>query len=203
MSAVAPARPTSRAAAPARTPAPRRTHAPGHAPGSRSPARPALRLVAVPRAAAARLPFALLVAAILGSGLVALLMLHTLAAQDGFTLHKLQRQSAGLADLEQQLTVANQQAQAPSTLAARARAIGMVPTGDLHVVRRRDGRVVAVASAVVVARPAPAPSPSAASSPTPNPSSQPSTRSTSPSTSQSTSTSQSGGGRHGKPRAPH
>ena len=196
MSAVAPARPTTRAAAPARTSAPLR----GHAPGSRSQARPALRLVAVPRAAAARLPFALLVAAVLGSGLVALLMLHTLAAQDGFTLHKLQRQSAGLADLEQQLTVANQQAQAPSTLAARARAIGMVPTGDLHVVRRRDGRVVAVATAVVVTRPAPAPTatPSTAASPAataspragahPGPSSQPSPP---------------GGGRHGKPRAPH
>jgi len=186
MSAVAPARPTSRAAAPARTPAPR-----GHAPGARSQPRPALRLVAVPRAAAARLPFALLVAAVLGSGLVALLMLHTLAAQDGFTLHKLQRQSAGLADLEQQLTVANQQAQAPSALAARARALGMVSTGDLRVVRRRDGRVVAVATAVVVARPAPAPAATAsATAPSPQPSSQPSSQPT-------------GGGRHGKSRAPH
>jgi hypothetical protein len=118
---------------------------------------------------AARLPFALLVAAILAGGLIALLMLHTLAAQDGFTLHKLQKQSAGLADLEQQLTVANQQAQAPSALAARARAIGMVPTGDLRIIRRRDGRLVAVATAMTVARPAPTPAatPSPASSTSP------------------------------------
>ena len=161
MSAVAPARPATRsrnAALP--NPAPKAPR------GTKSHARPALRLVAAPRAAAARLPFALLVAGILGSGLVALLMLHTLAAQDGFTLHKLQKQSAGLADLEQQLTVANQQAQAPSSLAARARAIGMVPTGDLRIIRRHDGRVVAVATAMVLARPAAAPT--AAASPAPS-----------------------------------
>src|SRR3954465_2531693 len=149
MSATAPARPAVRS-----QPRPQARSQPRSQPGpqprpARVQPRPALRLVAAPRAAAARLPFALLVAGILGSGLVALLMLHTLAAQDGFTLHKLQRQSAALSDLEQQLTVANQQAQAPSSLATRARALGMVPTGDLHVLRRRDGRVVAVATALV------------------------------------------------------
>ena len=177
MSAIAPARPAVRAQPnrPARVPAR----------GPRTQSRPALRLVAAPRAAAARLPFALLVAAILGSGLVALLMLHTLAAQDGFTLHKLQRQSAGLSDLEQQLTVANQQAQAPSTLAGRARTLGMVPTGDLRIVRRHGGRLVAVATAVVVARPAPQPTASTTPTPTPKPKPKPSAV------------------RHGKPRAPH
>jgi len=129
--------------------------------------------------------------------LVALLMLHTLAAQDGFTLHKLQRQSAGLADLEQQLTVANQQAQAPSTLAGRARALGMVPTGDLHVLRRRDGRVVAVATALVVARPAPAPSATPAATPTP--SATPSAEATPT----GTAAPHHSASRHGKPRAPH
>src|SRR3954465_7809562 len=161
MSATAPARPAVRS-----QPRPQARSQPRSQPGpqprpARVQPRPALRLVAVPRAAAARLPFALLVAAVLGSGLVALLMLHTPPAQDGFTLHKLQRQSAGLADLEQQLTVANQQAQAPSALAARARALGMVPTGDLRIVRRHDGRVVGVATAIVVARPAPHPTASA------------------------------------------
>ena len=156
MSAIAPARApsrtTSRAAA-----APR-------------PARPALRVVAAPETAPGPgpLPFALLVAGVLGLGLVALLMLHTLAAQDAFTLHKLQRQTATLGDVEQQLTVANQQAQAPSTLAAQAKALGMVPTGSLHIVRRRDGRIVAVASALPAPPPvvaAPSPSPSASASP--------------------------------------
>jgi hypothetical protein len=166
--------------------------------------RPALRLVAAPRAAAARLPFALLVAAILGSGLVALLMLHTLAAQDGFTLHKLQKQSAGLADLEQQLTVANQQAQAPSSLAARARAIGMVPTGDLRIVRRHDGRVVGVATAMVIFRPAPqpttTPSPAASVAPSGARSAAPVTKSSAAPKPHPASTPAT---KHAKARAPH
>ena len=188
MSALAPVRSVARAAvrAPARTPSR----------DTRSSTRPALRLVLTPRVAAARLPFALLVAAILGSGLVALLMLHTLAAQDGFTLHKLQRQSAGLADLEQQLTVANQQAQAPSSLAARARGLGMVPTGDLRIVRRRDGRVVAVASAMVIPRPQPKP----AASPSPAAGSTPTAK---PVTAASPGAKPAATGKHGKHRPPH
>ena len=166
MSAIAPAR------APSRTPA-RPT---GAATGARSAGtaratRPALRVVATPESAAGPgpLPFVLAVAGVLAVGLVALLMLHTLAAQDAFTLHKLQRQTAALGDVEQQLALANQQAQAPSTLAARAKALGMVPTGSLHIVRRRDGRIVAVASALPAPPPAatPAPNPSASASPGP------------------------------------
>jgi len=191
MSAVAPARPGARTAA---------RVAPQPSPQSQPQSRPstALRLVAVPRAAAARLPFALLVAAILGSGLVALLMLHTFAAQDGFTLHKLQKQSAGLADLEQQLTVANQQAQAPSSLAARARALGMVPTGDLRIVRKRDGRVVAVATAVAVVRPAPKPTATASAAPNAKASSAPAAKAaTKPATKPTAAT------KPAKSRAPH
>jgi hypothetical protein len=120
-------------------------------------------VVAAPRSVPGRLPFALLVTGILGSGLVALLLLHTLAAQDAFTLHHLQHESATLADSEQQLGVAEQQAQAPSAVAARARALGMVPAGALRIVHRRDGRVVAVS--IGVARPVPKP----AATPTPTP----------------------------------
>jgi len=193
MSATAPARPAVR---PQPRTQPRSQPRPQPRP-ARSQPRPALRLVAAPRAAAARLPFALLVAGILGSGLVALLMLHTLAAQDGFTLHKLQRQSAGLAYLEQQLTVANQQAQAPSSLAARARALGMVPTGDLRVIRRRDGRVVGVATAMVIAQPAPKPTASATATPDakPSPTAKP--------TPTSGNSAGSPAAHHAKPRAPH
>jgi hypothetical protein len=163
------------ATAPARAPvrAPARAQPRGQSRASVSAparsARPQLRLVDAPRIAAGPLPFALVVAGLLGAGLVVLLMLHTLAAQDAFTLHKLQRQTAALGDVEQQLTVANQQAQAPSALAARARALGMVPTGSLRIVRHRNGRIVAVASALPVPVPAASPTaaaPSAAATPT-------------------------------------
>ena len=162
MSAIAPARAPSRA--------PSRAASPAQSRAASKPRtdRPALRVVTAPTPAGpGPLPFALVVAGVLGVGLVVLLMLHTLAAQDAFTLHKLQRQTAALGDVEQQLTVANQQAQAPSALAARAKALGMVPTGSLHIIRRKDGRIVAVASAL--------PAPPPAASPTPSPSASAST----------------------------
>ncbi|HET6909503.1 MAG TPA: hypothetical protein VFH54_09210 [Mycobacteriales bacterium] len=116
---------------------------------------------------ASRVPFVILVVAILGAGLVTLLMLHTLAAQDAFTLHDLQHKAAALSDAEQQLSVDDQQAAAPSTLASRARALGMVPTGSLTITHRRGGEVVAVSRAVPPP-PKPAPSPSASTSPSPS-----------------------------------
>jgi hypothetical protein len=120
---------------------------------------------------AGRAPFVLLVGAILGAGLVALLMLHTLAAQDAFRLHSLQKQSKTLADVEQQLALAEQQAEAPSALAARAKALGMVPTGELRIVRHRDGRIVGVATAAWTPAPTPVASPASSAKPaTPPPS---------------------------------
>lgn len=152
MSALAPARPR-----PVRPPRPARA--------TPSP-RPALRLVAGAPAVAAKVPFAVLIAAVLGGGLLTLLMLHTLAAQDAFTVHDLQHRAAALADTEQQLELADQQASAPSTLAARARALGMVPTGSLKFVHRH-GRVVGVATALTPPRPAAAqPKPTATATPT-------------------------------------
>jgi hypothetical protein len=124
--------------------------------------RPALRLVPGRAAIAGRAPFAILVGGILGGGLIALLLLHTMAAQDAFRLHDLQRQAADLRDTQQELQVATQQLEAPATLATRARALGMVPTGSISFIRLRSGRLVGVAKA------APAPSPVApAATPTP------------------------------------
>jgi hypothetical protein len=119
--------------------------------------RPALRVVPGRAAIAGRLPFAILVGGILGAGLISLLLLHTMAAQDAFKLHDLQRQAADLRDTQQQLQVATQQMQAPAALATRARRLGMVPTGSISFVRLRSGRVVGVAHAA----PAPAPAPKA------------------------------------------
>jgi len=133
--------------------------------------RPSLRVVAArPLARLPRLPFALLVGAVLSTGLVALLLLHTMAAQDAFRLHDLQRQAATLQDTEQQLSAAGQQLSAPGTLAARARALGMVPTSGVSFVRLRNGRVVGVAHATPVL---PAPATSASTSPQPSASATP------------------------------
>ena len=121
--------------------------APAPVPTSPREQRAPLRVVVPRPSVAARVPFAILVGLILVGGLVGLLMLHTLAAQDAFTLHDLQHRSAALSDTEQELALADQHNQAPSTLAARARALGLVPAGSLRIQRRADGRVVAVSSA--------------------------------------------------------
>jgi len=128
--------------------------------------RPYLRLVATRPFTAARLPFAIFVGAILVVGLVTLLLLHTMAAQDAFRLQALQRTSAALADSEEQLEVANQQQAAPATLGARARALGMVATGSIaYVDLHHHGKIVGVVRAAQPPLPPPSPAPSASPSP--------------------------------------
>ena len=129
--------------------------------------RPSLRLVAARPFTAARLPFAIFIGAILATGLVTLLLLHTMAAQDAFRLQALQHESAALDDTEEQLAVANQQQEAPATLGARAKALGMVPTGSIaYVDLHHHGKVVGVVQAAPP--PPPPPAPSASPSPTPS-----------------------------------
>src|SRR4051794_23561138 len=127
--------------------------------------RPFLRLVATRPLTAARLPFAIFIGAILSCGLVTLLLLHTMAAQDAFRLQSLQQQSSALDDTEEQLAVANEQQAAPSVLGARARALGMVPTGSIaYVDLHHHGKIVGVVQAAPPPAPPPAPSPSPSAS---------------------------------------
>lgn len=143
---------TATARAPRATPTPqRRAH------------RPALRLVApIPRSAR-RLPFVGAVVGLLVTGLLGLLLLNTLAAQDAFRLHHLQEQSAHLSDEQQALEVAVAHDQSPTTLAARARALGLLPGSVPAFLRLPDGRLIGAVNAVPP--PPPAPKPAAAVKP--------------------------------------
>lgn len=142
---------TATARAPRATPAPQRR-----------PHRPALRLVApIPRSAR-RLPFVGVVVGLLVTGLLGLLLLNTLAAQDAFRLHHLQVQSAHLSDEQQALEVAVAHEQSPTTLAARARALGMLPGSVPAFLRLPDGRLIGAVNAVP---PPPAPKPAAVGKP--------------------------------------
>jgi hypothetical protein len=128
----------------------------GHAatrPAARS-RRPRLVLVAPNRSTAGRLPFALLIGAVLVTGLLTLLMLHTLAAQDGFTVTKLQDRQKALIDQEQSLEQTVQSDSSPASLRARATALGMVPSVVNSYHRMRDGRAIGLETPVI---PAPAP----------------------------------------------
>ncbi|MEZ0066799.1 cell division protein FtsB [Streptacidiphilus sp. MAP12-20] len=81
-------------------------------------------------AKAGRGPFALLVMVLLASGLIALLMLNTALSQGGFTVSKLQRQTTSLQNERQGLQQQIDGWSAPDALAARARGLGMVPSGN-------------------------------------------------------------------------
>lgn len=128
------ARATARAPRPAR-PAPR--------PTARSTGY--LRLVTTRRSTAARAPFVAVVVLILAAGLLGLLLLNTVLAQDAFTLHALQVQGRVLADQEQSLQREVERLESPQSLAARATALNMVPGGTRAFLELPSGRVLGIA----------------------------------------------------------
>jgi len=79
---------------------------------------------------AARTPFVLLVVVLLGSGLLALLLLNASVNQGSFELSELERQTEELTDEEQALQQELDSYSAPGTLAERARELGLVPGGN-------------------------------------------------------------------------
>lgn len=137
---------------------------PGATRAATRPPEARLELVPAPVPRAARAPFVLLVLGVLAVGLLALLMLNTVLAQNAFRLHDQQRRTLLLADRQQQLDTLLTGQRAPGLLATRAQALGMVPGVAQTFVRLADGRVVAVLS------PAPRAAPAARPSTTPRPS---------------------------------
>ena len=149
----------SPAAAPARKPAPARRTAPAR--------RPALRVVTPVPSRAPRAPFVLFSMLLVGAGLVGLLVLNTVVAQDAFTLHDLDRETAALAEREQLLREEVAALEAPAAVADRASELGLVSAGD-PVFVTADGRVLGnpVAATAPPPPPPPAPSPTASAQPT-------------------------------------
>lgn len=144
-------------AAPARPAPARRSTAPARRTPAK-PARPNLRVVTPVASRAPRAPFLLFSILLVGSGLIALLYLNTVVAQDAFTIHDLERTTATLAEQEQRLRQEIADLEAPDDLALKARALGLVPAGD-PVFLTPDGRVLGhpVAATAPPAPPRPAP----------------------------------------------
>lgn len=114
------------------------------------PTRPRLTVVARTRVPVRRAPFLALVLTLLAGGLLGLLLLNTVVAQQAFALHRLNGDIAALAPTEQQLQRSVADLQAPAALAARARALGMLPATTMLFIRLPDGAILG---------PAPAPAP--------------------------------------------
>lgn len=112
-----------------------------------APATPAkrvspLRLVPQRRSSAAKAPFVVVVVTLLVGGLLGLLLLNTLVAQDSFALHDLSKNARALQQQEQDLARQVQALQAPADLAGRAVHLGMVPGGPPAFLRLSDGKVL-------------------------------------------------------------
>jgi len=116
-----------------------------------------LRLVPPRRSSAAKTPFAVVLVVVLAGGLLGLLLLNTLVAQQSFALHDLGKQDKQLAQQQQDLTRDVQDLEAPASVAARASALHMVPSGPPAFLRLSDGKVLGVP------QPGVAPAPPAAS----------------------------------------
>ncbi|MFJ6936080.1 septum formation initiator family protein [Streptomyces sp. NPDC101132] len=116
------------------------------------------RLKGSPGTGAARTPFVLLVVALLGGGLITLLLLNSALNQGSFQLSKLKRDTTALTDEQQALQRDVDAYSAPDALERRARRLGMVPGGS-PVFLGADGKVNGVPS---TASAPPPPSPTAA-----------------------------------------
>ena len=124
--------------------APRRVDATrtGTGPSTSEAARPELRVLPAQPFRAPRGPFALVVGAVLTLGLLVVLALNTVVAQDAFAVSALQQRSAVLADREQALTQEVSAAESPQRLEQRAAALGMVPSVNPVFLRLSDGKVL-------------------------------------------------------------
>ncbi|WP_435845475.1 FtsB family cell division protein [Streptomyces erythrochromogenes] len=120
----------------------------GRALGAR-PARPR------PGGQAARMPFVLLVVALLAGGLISLLLLNSALNEGSFQLTRLKKETTALTDEEQALQRDVDAHSAPDALQRRARELGLVPGGS-PVFIGPDGTV---SGSVSVAEAPPSPTP--------------------------------------------
>ncbi|UQX00759.1 hypothetical protein [Streptomyces sp. RerS4] len=118
-----------------------------------------------PTGGAARMPFVLLVVALLGGGLISLLLLNSALNEGSFQLSKLKRETTALTDEEQALQRDVDAHSAPDALQRRAHELGLVPGGS-PVFIGPDGKV---AGAVSTAEAPPPPPPATPTSQPPSP----------------------------------
>ncbi|MFI6283624.1 septum formation initiator family protein [Streptomyces sp. NPDC051018] len=114
------------------------------------------RLMPAGPSTAARTPFVLLVVALLGGGLIMLLVLNSALNEGSFELSKLKRETTELTDEQQALQRDVDDRSAPDALERRARELGMVPGGPPAFIDP-DGTVSGVPGKAT-APPAPEPS---------------------------------------------
>lgn len=129
--------------------------------------RRSLKVVTPAPARLGRAPFAALVSVLLTGGLLTLLLLNTVLAQNSIKMYDVTEHLATLADQEQWLEQDLARTESPDQLAERARALGMVPGGSPAFIRVSDGAVLGDPAPVLAAV---TPKPTASSNPATKPS---------------------------------
>jgi cell division protein FtsB len=89
-----------------------------------------------------RTRFVFLVVALLGGGLLCLLLVNTILATGAFQITALQQGNIALAQREQALQAKIAAEEAPSALAGRARALGMVEPSLIHFLKLKTGKII-------------------------------------------------------------
>jgi len=108
-----------------------------------------------------RASFVLTVMVLLAAGVATTLWLSTQAIADSYRLEQLREENSNLAEQSELLQQDVATADSPSSLAARAKALGMVPAGEpAHLVQNPDGSITVVGTPEKVTPPPPPPPPS-------------------------------------------
>ena len=113
----------------------------GAAPGTTRTAPPAQPGRRRP-ASESRTRFVFLVVALLGGGLLCLLLVNTILAAGAFKITALQQGNVALAQRAQALQAQITAEEAPAALAERARALGMVSPPLVHFLDLKTGRII-------------------------------------------------------------
>lgn len=115
---------------------------------SRAQTRPSLRVVHAAPAAVSHLWFAMVIGALVVGGLLSMLMLNMARAEGSFVLSDLRAEQEALH--AQQVTLETEVANlsSPSTLAAKAERLGMVPSPSTATLRLSDSSVFGVAALI-------------------------------------------------------
>ena len=111
-------------------------------PQKSQPRNRALRLVAPVSSRARKAPFVVVVLALVGMGLVGLILMSTVLQAQSFEVAKLNEQVETLKTRQQALNREVDQLQSPSNLANRALQLGMVQNANPVFLRLDDGEVV-------------------------------------------------------------
>jgi hypothetical protein len=91
-----------------------------------------------------RVPFVALILLLVVGGVLGILVVNTKIAENAFRLDRLQKQQAALDVQQQQLEREIAAAEAPGSLAAAARKLGLVESGPPAYIRLQDGKVIGI-----------------------------------------------------------